>query len=324
LRRREFISVIAGATAWPLGARAQPPPMPVIGVISPLAPDAMRPFLASFRQGLAEVGYVEGKNLAIEYRFANGRPELFHQAADDLVRLHVRVILAGSPEAVDAARGATTSIPIVAIDLERDPVAMGYVERLAHPGGNVTGMYLDLPELSGKQLDLLRQVFPRISRVAIFGVPGLNALQFAVTERAARALALEAEIIEIRGPHDFDRALAAAAAKHLEAGVLLSSPLVFGVGLQIGEIAIADRIALISLFDAFPRAAGFMAYGPDLAELFRRCGAYVGKILQGAKPGDLPIQRPEKFDLVINLKTAEALGVSVPPALLATANEVIE
>ena len=325
MRRREFIMLVGGATlGCPFAARAQQPPMPVVGVISPLAPEGMRPLLLVFRQGLAEAGYVEGKNVIIEYRFANTRPELFPEAAGELVRLNAKVIFAGSPEAVDAARNATTSIPTVALDLERDPVALGYVESLAHPGGNVTGMYLDLPELSGKQLDLLRRVFPGISRIAIFGVSRLNALQFAVTETAARALAVETEIVEVRGPDDFERALEAAAAKHLEAGVLLSSPLVFGFGRQIGEIAITKRIALISLFDAFPRAGGFMAYGPNLAELFRRCGAYVGKILQGAKPSDLPIQRPEKFDMVINLKTAEALGISVPPALFATADEVIE
>jgi putative tryptophan/tyrosine transport system substrate-binding protein len=323
MRRREFIMLVGGAAlGCPVVVRAHP--MPVIGAISPLAPERMRPFLVMFRQGLAEAGYVEGKNVVIEYRFANGKPELFSEAASDLVRRNVNVIFAGSPEAVDATRNATTSVPTVALDLERDPVTLGYVENLAHPGGNVTGMYLDLPDLSGKHLDLLRQIFPGISRIAIFGVPRLNALQFAAAEAAARALAVKAEIIEVRDADDFERALDAAAAKHLEGGVLASSPLVFDLGKQIGEIAIAKRIALISLFDAFPKAGGFMAYGPNLTELFRRCGTYVGKILQGAKPSDLPIQRPEKFDLVINLKTAAALGVTVPPLLVVTADEVIE
>ena len=322
MRRREFIMLIGGAAlGCPVVARAQ---MPVVGAISPLSPEQMRGLLVLFRQGLAEAGYVEGKNVVIEYRFANGRPELFPEAAGDLVRRNVNVIFAGSPEAVDAARNATSSVPTVAIDLERDPVAMGYVENLAHPGGNVTGMYLDLPELSGKQLDLLRQIFPGISRIAIIGVPRLNALQFAAAEAAARALTVEAEIVEVRGPDDFEHALDAAAAKHLEAGVLASSPLVFGFGKQISQLAIAKRIALISLFDAFPKAGGFMAYGPSVTELFRRCGAYVGKILQGAKPSDLPIQRPEKFDLVINVNTAAALGVTVPPMLVVTADDVIE
>jgi putative ABC transport system substrate-binding protein len=188
----------------------------------------------------------------------------------------------------------------------------------------MTGMFLDLPELSGKQVALLEEIVPRLSRVAIFGVPSLNAAQFAATETTARALALEAETMEVRVADDFEGALEAARTKHAEAGILLSSPLVFNFSKQIGEIAIAKRLPLISLFGEFPKAGGFIAYGPNVGDMFRRCGDYVAKILHGAKPSDLPIQRPEKFDLVINLKTAEALGVSVPPVLLATADEVIE
>jgi putative ABC transport system substrate-binding protein len=236
----------------------------------------------------------------------------------------VNVIFALTPEAVAAARSATTSIPIVAIDLESDPVAMGYVKSLARPGGNITGMFLDIPELSGKQVGLLKEVIPRLSHLAIFGIPGLNAVQFAATEKAARAVAVEGEIIEVRSPDDFQGALEAAATKHVEAGILLSSPIVFTSSKQIGELALAKRLPLISLFAEFPKASGLIAYGPNVAEMFRRCGDYVAKILHGAEPSDLPIQRPEKFDLVINLKTAEALGISVPPVLLATANEVVE
>ena len=298
--------------------------MPVIGFVSAGAESSAAHLLVAFRQGLAEAGYVEGKNLAIEYRFTNFRPELLPEAAGDLVRLNVNVIFAITPEAVAAARNATSNIPVVALDLESDPVAKGYVKNLARPGGNMTGMFLDIPELSGKQLGLLREIVPRLSRIAIFGVPGLNALQFAATETAARTFALEAEILEVRVPDDFERAFEAARAKHVEAGIVLSSPLVFTSSKQIGELALAKRLPLISLFAEFPKAGGFMAYGPNVAELFRRCGDYVGKILHGAKPSDLPIQRPERFDLVINLKTAEALGVTVPPVLLATADEVIE
>ena len=165
---------------------------------------------------------------------------------------------------------------------------------------------------------------PRLSHIAIFGIPGLNAAQFATTETAVRALALKAEIIEVRSPDDFEGALEAATTKHVEAGILLSSPFVFTSSKQISEIALAKRLPLISLFAEFPKVGGLIGYGPNLAGIFRRCGYYVAKILHGAKPSDLPIQRPEKFDLVINLKTAEALGVIVPPVLLATADEVIE
>jgi ABC-type uncharacterized transport system substrate-binding protein len=208
MRRREFISVIAGAAVLPLGARAEQAAMPVIGFLAP-AP-ASGPTLhldAAFRQGLAEAGYVEGKNLAIEYRFANFRPELIPEFAGDLVRLNVNVIFASTPEAVAAVKDATTSISVVALDLESDPVAKGYVKSLARPGGNMTGMFLDIPELSGKQVALLKEDVPRLSRIAIFGIRGLNAAQFAATEMATRALALEAEVMEVRVADDFERAL---------------------------------------------------------------------------------------------------------------------
>ena len=271
--------------------------------------------------GLAEAGYEEGKNLAIEYRFTNFRPELLPEAAADLVRLNMKVIFAATPQVVTAVTNATTSIPIVALDLESDPVAKGYVKSLARPGGNV---FLDIPELSGKQVGLLKEIVPHLSRIAIFGIPNLNAPQFAAAEKAVRALALEAEVMEVRVADDFEHALEAARTKHAEAGILLSSALVFFSSKRIGELAIAKRFPLISLFGEFPKAGGFIAYGPNLDDIFRRCGNYAAKILDGAKPSDLPIQRPERFDLVINLKTAEALGISVPPVLLATANEVIE
>jgi putative ABC transport system substrate-binding protein len=246
------------------------------------------------------------------------------EAARDLVRLSVNIIFATTPEAVAAATNATTSIPVVALDLENDPLAKGYVKSLARPGGNMTGMFLDIPELSGKQVGLLKEIVPRLSRIAIFGIPGLNAAQFAATKTATQALRLEAEVMEVRVADDFEHALEAARTKHVEAGILLSSPLVFASSKQIGDLAIAKRLPLISLFGEFPKVGGFMAYGPNVSELMRRCGVYVGKILHGAKPSDLPIQRPERFDLVINLKTAEALGLSVPAVLLATADEVIE
>ena len=183
MRRREFISVIVSATAWPLAARAQDPAMPVIGFLN--ATEAIHHLVAAFRRGLAEAGYVEGKNVTIEERFANFKLELLPQLAGDLVRRNVSVIFAPTPEAGAAAKNATTSISIVALDLESDPLAKGYVKSLARPGGNMTGMFLDLPELSGKQIGLLKEIVPRLSRIAIFGIPSLNAAQFAATETVA-------------------------------------------------------------------------------------------------------------------------------------------
>ena len=323
MRRREFIAGIGAAAAWPLAVRAQQQPVPVIGFLSPL-PSGEPPPFAGFRRGLAEEGYVEGKNLAIEKRFTNFRPELMNEAAGDLVRLEVSVIFAGYPEALVGARNATSGIPTVTVDLESDPIAMGYIKSLARPGGNLTGMFLDLPELSGKQVGLLKEMVPGLSRMAIFGDPGLNAAQFAAAAAAVRAVGVEAEIIEVQVPDDWGRALEAAKTRQVQAGILLSSPLVFITSKQIGELALANRLPLISLFGEFTKAGGFMAYGPNLNSMWQRAGVYVGKLLRGAKPDDLPIQRPEKFDLVINLKTAEALGISVPSVLLANADEVIE
>jgi putative tryptophan/tyrosine transport system substrate-binding protein len=185
MRRREFVAGIGAAAAWPLAVRAQQP-MPVIGFLSPL-PSGEPPTFAAFRRGLAEEGYVEGENLAIEKRFTNFRPELMNEAAGDLVRREVSVIFAAYPESLEGARNATSSIPTVTVDLESDPVATGYIKSLARPGGNLTGMFLDLPELSGKQVGLLKEMVPGLSRMAVFGVPGLNAAQFAAAAAAVRS-----------------------------------------------------------------------------------------------------------------------------------------
>jgi putative tryptophan/tyrosine transport system substrate-binding protein len=321
MRRREFISMIVGAIAWPLVGRAEQA-APVVALFTESSD--VPHLTAAFRQGLAEAGYVDGKNVAIEYHVLNFRRELLAQAAGDLVRRNVNVIFASTPEAVAVARTATTIIPIVALDLESDPLAKGYVKSLARPGGNLTGMFLDLPELSGKQVGLLKEIVPRLSRIAIFGIPELNAAQFSATEAVVRALALEAEIMEVHVADDFEQALESARTRRVNAGILLSSPLVFQSSKQIGELAIAKRLPLISLFAEFPKSGGLIAYGPNVGEIFRRCGDYVAKILHGAKPSDLPIQRPERFDLVINLKTATALGLDVPTQLQQLADEVIE
>jgi putative ABC transport system substrate-binding protein len=321
MKRREFLRFIAGtAVAWPIGARAQQSAKkPRIGALG------LERWLPAVAQAFSEgIGQFDSTEVAIEQRNADGRPELFPKVAADLVRLNVDVIFARGPGALAAAKNATTSIPIVAIDLESDPVAMGFVNTLARPGGNITGVFLDLPELSGKQMELLKEVFPQVARVAILGDPAINSPQFAATAAAARAFAVQPESIEVRVFDDFASALEAAKTKRAEAGILLSSPLVFSHVRQIAELAIEKRLPIISLFGEFPKTGGFMAYGPSLPAAFRRCGGYVGKILQGAKPSDLPIERPERFELVVNLITAKSLGINVPPALLARADEVIE
>jgi putative ABC transport system substrate-binding protein len=325
MRRREFITLVGGAAAaWPLTARAQQAAMSVVGTVGFVSWEASQHLLAAFRRGLAEAGYVEGKNLVLETRSAKWRLDLLPEAVRDMVHLKVNVIFAVGPEALAEARNTATGIPIVGTDFENDPIAKGYARTLARPGGNITGMFLDIPELSGKQVGLLKEIVPRLSRIAIFGVPGLNALQFAATESAAQALAIQTETIEIRTPDDIEHAMETATKRGVEAGIVLWSVLAFNASKQFADLALAKRLPLISLFAEFPKAGGLVAYGPNTIELFRKCGDYVAKILHGAKPGDLPIQRPERFDLVINLKTAEALGVDVPSQLQQLADEVIE
>ena len=278
----------------------------------------------AFKQGLGELGYTEGRNVVVEYRHADGRPERLSELAADLVRLNVAVLVVRGAAALSAAKDATSHIPTVAVDLESDPVAMGFVRNLAQPGGNITGVFLDLPELSGKQLQLLKEVIRPISRVAILGDPVLNAPQFQATAGAARALAIEPQLVEVRGSRDFDTALEAAGRGRAGAVLLLSSPLVFTGRVQISALALKRRLPAVSMFVEFAEAGGVMAYGPSLREAFRRGGAYAGRILQGAKPGELPVQRPTKFELVINLKTAKALGLDVPLLLQQRADAVIE
>jgi putative tryptophan/tyrosine transport system substrate-binding protein len=319
MRRRDFLGALGGAAAWPLTAWAQQAEMPVIGYLSEVTASAHT--IAAFRRGMAELGYVEGKNFATEDRH---KPQSLPEAAADLVRRNVNVIFATNPGALSAAINATTSIPVVGIDLESDPVAKGYVQSIARPGGNITGMFLDIPQLCGKQLGLLKEIVPGLSRMAILGIPGHNALQFAAAGTAARAAGVKAEVLEVRVVDELQGALEEARVRPVEAGILLSSPFMFQHSKLIAELALAKRLPLISLFAEFPRNGGLMGYGPDLDDMYRRCGEYVGKVLRGVKPSELPLQRPETFDLIINVKTAKEIGLVVPPTLLARADDVIE
>jgi putative ABC transport system substrate-binding protein len=230
----------------------------------------------------------------------------------------------GGAGALSAVKQTNSRIPTVAVDLETDPVEMGFVRNLAQPGGNITGVFLDLPEVSGKQLQLLNEVIRPISRVAILGDPALNAPQFRASESAARALGIQPQILEVRATKDLDAALEAASRGRANAVVLLSSPLVFHHRAELGALVTKRRLPGVCLFVGFAEAGGLMAYGPSLLEAFRRAGTFVSRILQGAKPGGLPVERPEKFEFVINLKTAKALGLTIPPSLLQRADQVIE
>ena len=322
--RREFISALTvSLLAAPAAGEAQPAArLPRISVFG-LTP-ANATLSEAFKQGLGDSGYAEGRNVVIEFRDADGRPERLPELAADLVRREVDVIFVRGAGALSAAKQATSRIPTVAVDLESDPVAMGFVRNLAQPGGNITGVFLDLPELSGKQLQFLKDVVRPLSRVAILGDPTLNAPQFQATEAAARALAMRPQRLEVRGSKEIDTALEAANRGQANAVILLSSPLVFYHRTELGALAAKRHLPAVSMFVEFAEAGGLMSYGPSLREAFRRAGGFVARILQGAKPADMPVERPAKFELVINRKTAKALGLTLPSSLVNRADRVIE
>jgi ABC-type uncharacterized transport system substrate-binding protein len=277
-----------------------------------------------FLQGLRESGYVEGQNIAIEQRYAEGKPELFPDRAADLVRLKVDVIFARGPWAVSAAKAATRTIPIIGLDLESDPISDGFVKSLARPGGNITGMFLDLAELSGKQLQILKEIIPKLSRVAILGDSAVNASQLRELRMVARSLAVQTQALEMKSSKDLESAFEAANKGRATALIVLSNPLTLASRAQIGDMATKRRLPTMYLYRAHVDAGGLISYGPDLPNMFRRCGEYVGRILGGAKPSALPVERPVKFDLVINLKTANALGLTIPQSVLVRADEIIQ
>ena len=314
----------------PLAAEAQPAvKVWRIGVLAIAGPTDTPPpppeNWEGFLQGLREVGYIEGQNVAFEPRSAGGRPERFAELAADLVRLKVDLIFARGPDAVRAAKSATRfrTTPIVAIDLESDPVAARFVASLAQPGGNVTGMFLDLAELSGKQLQFLKEMIPKLSRIAALGHPTVNASQLRAVEVAAATLGMQVQTLALRDAKDLGIAFETATRERAGALVIVGSPLSLLHRTQIGNLALKHHLPAIAPIRPHVEAGGLMSYGPNLSDMFRRCGVYVGKILSGAKPADLPIERPTKFELVINLKTAKALGLTIPPSLLARADQLI-
>jgi putative ABC transport system substrate-binding protein len=319
MRRRDFLGLVGGTAAvLPLAAQAQQRQRPWrVGVLG----SSSSTYHTAFRQSLRDRGYVEGQNLIIEARTAGRLPEL----AADLVKLKVDVIFAqGGSEATRAAGHETTDIPIVTIS--SNPVALGFVASLARPGGNVTGLSLQSPEASGKRLDLLKQIAPRIARVSLLGNPNdpATALQWKETAAAAGALALNVQLLEIRDDDAFEDAFQAAVKQNAEALVPLPAPLMDAAAGRIAEFALKHRLPTTYHTDVLPRAGGLMSYGVSLVSVYQRAAYYVDRILKGARPADLPVEQPTKFDLTVNVKTAKALGLEVPATLLATADEVIE
>jgi putative ABC transport system substrate-binding protein len=326
VKRREFITLLGGAAAaWPLSARAQQGhKLFGVGFLwdSPTVfPEAM----AAFRQEIHKLGYVEGSTIAIEYRWAEGKPERMREMAEELVRLKVDVIVAPSSIYTRAAKAATSHIPIIFFS-HADPLGSGHVASLAQPGGNATGISLMMTETNVKLLELLKESIPGITRVAVVWDPatpshgpGLRAV-----ETAARALGLRPQPLAVSGPAEYDGAFADMTRENADAVLVLSTPVYTASATRLAELAIAHKLPSMFGPSEHAEAGGFMSFGPDRADLWRRGAIYVDKVLRGAKPADLPVEQPTKFGLVINLRTAKALGLTIPEAFLLRADKVIE
>jgi putative tryptophan/tyrosine transport system substrate-binding protein len=325
VKRREFITLLGGAvTAWPRAARAQQAgKLPTIGFLG-ADPTIESQRVAAFVQRLRELAWIDGRNLAIEYRWAEGRNERYAENAAELVRLKVDVIVTVATPPTLAAKQATADIPIV-FAAASDPVATGLVASLARPGGNVTGLSNQIPDTVGKKVELLREAVPGLRRLAIMANVGNPAslLDMSEAEGMARALGLEVAKSEIRRAEDISPAFDALKG-HADALYVCVDPLVNTHRIRINTLALAARLPTMHGLRDFVEVGGLMSYAPSFAELWRRAAEYVDRILRGAKPGDIPVEQPTKFDLVINLTTAKALGLEIPPKLLALADEVIE
>jgi putative ABC transport system substrate-binding protein len=321
VNRREFVSGVAiSLLAAPLAAEAQQAgKVPRIGFLQ----STQNENFVAFIQALRDAGYVDGRSAMIETRIYGAMPEKLPELAKELVARKCDVILAAGPQAIRAAIGATNTIPVVGIDLESDPVANGWAQSLGHPGRNFTGLFLDAPELGGKQIQLLKEAVPKLSRVAVLWDSSVGEVQFRATEAAAGAVGVTIQSIPFKRLRDVEDGFDPAR-HHLSGIIVLSSPLILRERAQIARLALKNHLPTISLFTLFAESGGLMAYGPDLPEMYKRSVIYVDRILKGTKASDLPIERPSRFRFVINLKTAKALGLKIPPSLLARADEVIQ
>ena len=325
MKRREFIAALGGAAAWPLVARAQQAgKLPIIGFLGATTPSAQSQWTAAFVQRLRELGWIEGRTVAIEYRWAEGRSERAAEIAAEFVRLKVDVIVTSGTSPVLAAKQATAVIPIV-FAAAGDPVGTGLVASLARPGGNVTGLSLQAIDYVGKKLELLREVVPGLRRLAIVvnvGSP-IGVLELGEVQAMARTLGLEVITSEIRRAEDIAPAFEALKGR-AEALYVVTDPLLTTNRARIHTLAMGARLPTMHDGREYVEGGGLMSYGPNRPDLFRRVADHVDEILRGAKPADIPVEQPTKFDLIINLTTAKALGLEVPPSLLARADEVIE
>jgi putative tryptophan/tyrosine transport system substrate-binding protein len=325
MRRRDLIKGTVGlAAAWPLVVRAQQPPkLPTIGFLGTSIPSGWSQWIAAFTQRLHELGWIEGRTVAIEYRWGEGRSDRYAEIAAEFVQLKVDVVVT-SGAAVSAAKQATSVIPIV-FAVASDPVGSGLVASLSRPGGNVTGLSMELTDLAGKRIEILRQVVPDLHRVAIMGNVGYNAAALEMSEAKATAntLGLEVESLEVRRSDDIAPAFGALTG-HAQGLYVCTDPLVDANLARINALALAARLPSVSGYREFVKAGGLMSYGAYFPDLFRRTAEVVDKILRGAKPANIPVEQPTKFELIINLTTAKALELTIPVSLMSLADEIIE
>jgi ABC-type uncharacterized transport system substrate-binding protein len=325
VKRREFITLAGGAATWPLVARAQQTTKSrKVGLLHPCESTVVNMRVAAIHEGLNGPDNQREMSFEIIVRLANGDVSRLPALATDLVNNRVDAILAAAPPAVQAAANATTGIPVIAIDLESVPVASGFLRSLARPGGNVTGVFLDFPDFSAKCLQLLIESVPTLSGVGLIWDPTTGSLQLKAVQDAAQGLGISAQVFEARRAADIAEAFYMLDRSRIQGLLLLSSPLIAGNSQLIADLAIRRNLPTISLFPEIARAGGLLGYGPDIQDLFRQVGTMARKVLQGTKVAELPAERPTRFQLVANLKTAKALGLEVPPTLLARADEVVE
>ena len=322
-----IVGVIAYAYLLTLCSLAEAQPVkkvPRIGFLAALSPSAISARVEAFRQGLAELGYVEGKTIAIDYRWANGKFEQVPALAAELVNLKPEVIVTAGPTDKRAAKQATSTIPIV-MAFDNDPVGSGFVATLARPGGNITGLSTFTPETTGKRLEILKEIVPRLGRAAVFGTstePGKEQ-SLKETQSVAAALGIHLHYIEIGTPKDIEPAFREAVRDRADAILVLNSPVLNSRREELAELAIKSRLPTAYGQGEYVQAGGLMSYGPNIVELFRRTATYVDKIFKGAKPSELPVQQPKTFEFIINLKTAKQIGLTIPPNVLTRADKVI-
>jgi putative tryptophan/tyrosine transport system substrate-binding protein len=326
MKRREFITLLSGAVAWPLGARAQSERIrriARIGYLSTANPRSMPAFQA-FEQRLRELGYFEGQNIIIEYRNAEGEADRLPDFAADLVRLDVNVIVTATDPATRAAKEATGTIPILMVAINYDPIALGYIDSLARPGGNITGLFFQHLELLAKRFGLFKEMLPSVGRIAVLS-DSFTADQLKAVEAANRSVGLELQPLNLQNPpYDFENAFRVTMRSRADAIFVLESAPIFRGRTQIAQLAIKNRLPTSFAFREYVEIGGLVSYGVNFSTMYRRAADYADRILRGTKPVDLPVEQSTKFELVINLKTAKALGLEVPPMLLARADEVLE